>query len=320
MNSNDLIGAAQEVIRAEAAALERLAAHLNKDFAKVAARIINSSAKVVLSGIGKSALIAQKITATLNSTGTPSAFMHAAEAIHGDLGMLQEGDLVILLSKSGNTPEIKALLPLLKHAEHETVALTGNPRSYLAQQADYVLDTAVGREACPLDLAPTTSTTAQLVMGDALAVCLMKLRGFSEDDFAKYHPGGSLGKRLYLRVGDLVDPARRPAVSLEAPLNEVILSISGGRFGMTTVLDGEEIAGIITDGDLRRMLSKGLELQGLSAAQIMTPSPKLIAHDALASKAMALLEEFEIGQLIVTRDKDYHGVIGIHDLVREGIV
>ncbi len=320
MNRDDIIQAAQHVIHSESKAVEQLIRYLSKDFAKVVQLIANSKGRVIISGIGKSALIAQKIVATLNSTGTPSAFMHATEAIHGDLGIIQPGDIVVLLSKSGNTTEVKALLPLVKNMKNETVALTGNRHSYLAQNVDYVLDTTVEREACPNNLAPTSSTTAQLVMGDALAICLMKARRFTDGDFARYHPGGALGKRLYLRVADVIDPSQRPAVSPESDLRAVILSISKSRFGLTAVLEGDEIAGIITDGDLRRMLSKDLDLKNLSAREIMTAEPKVIPHDALAHRAMERLEKFEIGQLLVTRDSKYCGVIDIHDLLREGIV
>lgn len=320
MNPADIIQTAQNVIYSESEAVKQLVKYLSKDFAKVVQLIANSRGRVIISGIGKSAHIAQKIVATLNSTGTPSGFMHAAEATHGDLGIIQPGDITVMLSKSGNTTELKALLPLVKNMKNKTVALTGNRHSYLAQHVDYVIHTTVEREACPNNLAPTSSTTAQLVMGDALAVCLMKVRRFTDGDFARYHPSGSLGKRLYLRAADMIDPSQRPAVGMESDLKAVILSISKSRFGVTAVVEGDEITGIITDGDLRRMLSKDLDLQTLRAREIMTTQPKVIPHDALAYQAMALLEKFEIGQLLVTRDSKYYGVIDIHDLLREGIV
>ena len=323
LNPNGIIRDAQTAIHAEAEAIGQLGEHLSKDFAKVVQSIVKSRAKVILSGVGKSAIIARNITATLlNSTGTPSVFMHAGEAIHGDLGIVQERDLIILLSKSGNTPEIKALLHWVKGMEkkNKTVAITGNPDSYLGQNVDYVLNTHVEGEAWPNGLTPITSSTTQLVMGDALAICLMKLRKFSDTDFAQYHPGGTLGKRLYLRVEDLVDPEQRPAVAPEADLKTLILSISKSRLGMTAVLEGENLVGIITDGDLRRMLSQQIDLERVTAREVMSSQPKSVSQDALAQRAMEMLQNFQIGQLLVLKDKTYYGVIDIHSLIREGIV
>jgi arabinose-5-phosphate isomerase len=282
--------------------------------------IFNSRGRVIITGIGKSAIIANKIVATLNSTGTPSVFMHAADAIHGDLGLVLKDDVVICISKSGNTPEIKVLIPLLKKTKNPLIAITGNMNSMLAEQANFVFNSYVEKEACPNNLAPTTSTTAQLVMGDALAVSLLKIRGFSSNDFAKYHPGGALGKKLYLSVKDLLILNEKPTVSLKSGINEVIIEISEKRLGVTAVTENSRIVGIITDGDLRRMLTKSEDFSKLSAEDIMSKSPKTININAMAIEAMELMESNKISQLLVEDNEQYAGVIHLHDLIKEGII
>ncbi|WP_199221960.1 KpsF/GutQ family sugar-phosphate isomerase [Winogradskyella wandonensis] len=304
----------------ESKAIANLANLLTDDFAKATELIYSSKGRVIITGIGKSAIIANKIVATLNSTGTPAVFMHAADAIHGDLGLILEDDVVICISKSGNTPEIKVLVPLIKNAKNKMIAITGNKESFLGQQADFVLNAYVEQEACPNNLAPTTSTTAQLVMGDALAVSLLKLRGFSSRDFAKYHPGGALGKRLYLRVNDLSSVNQKPQVSLNATLKEVIIEISEKMLGVTAVTEDSKIVGIITDGDLRRMLSKSDEISELTAKDIMGSNPKTIDEDAMAVDAKELMEEYGISQLLVEKNGKYAGVVHLHDLIKEGII
>ncbi|WP_299114647.1 SIS domain-containing protein [uncultured Winogradskyella sp.] len=311
---------AKSTISMERDAIANLINLLTDDFANATELIYNSKGRVIITGIGKSAIIANKIVATLNSTGTPSVFMHAADAIHGDLGLILKDDVVICISKSGNTPEIKVLVPLIKNAKNKMIAITGNKDSFLGQQADYVLNAHVEQEACPNNLAPTTSTTAQLVIGDALAVCLLKLRGFSSNDFAKYHPGGALGKRLYLRVNDLSSLNKKPEVSLDASLKEVIIEISEKMLGVTAVTEDSKIVGIITDGDLRRMLSKSDDIAHLTAKDIMGSNPKRIEEDAMAVDAKEVMEEFGISQLLVEKDGAYAGVVHLHDLIKEGII
>lgn len=318
-SENEIIELAKKTFRIEAEALLKLQNQLSSDFYKVVQLIYESKGRVVLTGIGKSAIIANKIVATLNSTGTPSIFMHAADAIHGDLGMIQSDDVVICISKSGNTPEIKVLAPLLKLSDNKLVAIVGNTDSFLAKQSDYVLDTTIEIEACPNNLAPTTSTTAQLAMGDALAVCLLECRSFSSADFAKYHPGGALGKRLYLKVSDLSIQNEKPLVDLEATLPEIILEITAKRLGMTAVSENGRLTGIITDGDLRRLMQKGFSNE-LKAKEIMGKSPKTIQRDALALNALETMKSYNITQLIVLDGDDYYGVIHLHDLIREGII
>ena len=313
---------ATNTIRSEAMAISQLAEAIDDNFSHVVQLIYESRGRVIVSGIGKSAIIAGKIVATLNSTGTPAIFMHAADAIHGDLGIIQPDDVVLCLSKSGNTPEIKMLVPLIRNiGDNKLVAIVANRSSYLAQHADYVLYTPVDAEACPNNLVPTTSTTAQLVMGDALAVCLLELRGFSEMDFAKVHPGGALGKKLYMRVADLLDPALRPLVHIGDSISKSILEISANRLGATVVMDDkEQLAGIITDGDIRRMLGKWKQIDELTAGDIMTQYPKTIEADELAVKAFSMMEKSEISQLVVLKNGQYEGMIHIHDIMREGIV
>ncbi len=315
-----ILQTAKSTIKLESEAISNLSNLLTDDFAEVTELIYNSKGRVIITGIGKSAIIANKIVATLNSTGTPSVFMHAADAIHGDLGLILKDDVVICISKSGNTPEIKVLVPLIKNANNTMIAITGNKDSFLGQQADYVLNAYVSQEACPNNLAPTTSTTAQLVIGDALAVCLLELRGFSSKDFAKYHPGGALGKRLYLRVNDLSSQNQKPQVTLEASVKQVIVEISEKMLGVTAVVENNKILGIITDGDLRRMLSKSIDFSDLKAKDIMGGQPKCIDVNAMAVDAKELMEENEISQLLVEDNGNYAGVVHLHDLIKEGII
>lgn len=322
MSKDTIREIALRTIGLESEAIRGLGALLDDDFERVVTALYHLKGRLVISGVGKSALIAQKIVATLNSTGTPAIFLHAGDAIHGDLGMVQPGDIVMLISKSGNSPEIKWLVPLIKNFGNTLVGMVGNRESYLATQSNMVLDTTVDQEACPNNLAPTTSTTAQLVMGDAIAVCLMELRGFTGEDFAKFHPGGTLGKKLYLRVSDLYGQNERPSVRPGSSLKEVILEISQKRLGVTAVLeDDDRLAGIITDGDLRRMLEHTASLEGVLAKDIMTGVPKTIGPDALAVEALDRMRNFDISQLIVTDDGNrYLGVLQLHDLVREGLI
>lgn len=317
---SSILNIAKNTIASESKAIANLSELLTEDFTKAVELIYNSKGRVIITGIGKSAIIANKIVATLNSTGTPAVFMHAADAIHGDLGLILEDDVVVCISKSGNTPEIKVLVPLIKNAKNKMIAITGNKDSFLGQQADFILNTYVAQEACPNNLAPTTSTTAQLVMGDALAVSLLELRGFSSKDFAKYHPGGALGKRLYLRVNDLSSQNKKPQVGLEANLKEVIVEITEKMLGVTAVIDNDKIAGIITDGDLRRMLSKSDNISGLKAKDIMSNNPRRIAEDAMAVDAKEVMEAHGISQLLVEHNGKYAGVVHLHDLIKEGII
>lgn len=317
---SSILNIAKSTIKSESKAIDNLSELLTEDFAKAVELIYDSKGRVIITGIGKSAIIANKIVATLNSTGTPAVFMHAADAIHGDLGLILKDDVVICISKSGNTPEIKVLVPLIKNAKNKMIAITGNKDSFLGQQADFILDAYVEQEACPNNLAPTTSTTAQLVLGDALAVCLLEIRGFSSKDFAKYHPGGALGKRLYLRVNDLSSQNKKPQVGLEASLKEVIVEITEKMLGVTAVIDNEKIVGIITDGDLRRMLSKSDDITSLKAKDIMSTNPRRIAEDAMAVDAKEVMEEFGISQLLVEHEGSYAGVVHLHDLIKEGII
>lgn len=320
LNTSEILHLAKDTIFKQSKSINFLASLLTDDFSQVVQQIYHSKGRVIVTGIGKSAIIAQKIVATFNSTGTPAVFMHAADAIHGDLGSILKDDVVVCISKSGNTPEIKVLVPLIKNFKNSLIAITGNVDSYLAKQADFVLNTYVDKEACPNNLAPTTSTTAQLVMGDALAICLLKMRGFSSEDFAKYHPGGALGKTLYLKVSDLTIHNMKPQVSPEANIREVIVSISESRLGATAVLEKEKIIGIITDGDIRRMLNTHEQFTHLTAKDVMSKSPKTIAHHELAVKALALLEKNDISQVLVEEEGNYVGVVHLHDLIKEGII
>ena len=321
MNKKEsIISIAKKTIEMESQAISNLTTFLNNDFTETVELIYKSKGRVIVTGVGKSAIIATKIVATLNSTGTPAVFMHAADAIHGDLGLILKDDVVICLSKSGDTPEIKVLVPLIKNAKNKMIAITGNKDSFLGKQADYVLNAYVEKEACPNNLAPTTSTTAQLVMGDALAICLLELRGFSKKDFAKYHPGGSLGKKLYLRVQDISSVNMKPKVSLNTSIKEVIIEISEKMLGVTAVIENDKIVGIITDGDLRRMLSKVDNVSSLTAKDIMGSNPRSIKADALAVDALEIMEANGISQLLVDEDGKYAGVVHLHDLIKEGII
>ncbi|PQV47310.1 arabinose-5-phosphate isomerase [Jejuia pallidilutea] len=321
MNSKaEIINVAKQTVEMEAKAILHLSTLIDDNFADAVNLIYNSKGRVVITGIGKSAIIASKIVATLNSTGTPAIFMHAADAIHGDLGLILEDDVVICISKSGNTPEIKVLVPLIKSAHNKMIAITGNKDSFLGLQADFVLNAYVEKEACPNNLAPTTSTTAQLVIGDALAICLLEKRGFSSKDFAKYHPGGSLGKKLYLRVHNISSVNQRPQVDANASIKEVIVEISEKLLGVTAVIENDKIIGVITDGDLRRMLSKTDDFSSLTAKDIMSENPKRISPEAMAVDAKELMEDFGITQLLVEDNGKYAGVIHLHDLVKEGII
>jgi arabinose-5-phosphate isomerase len=312
---------ATRVLQNEANAVLNLIDCIDGDFEACVERILLSRGRVVITGVGKSAIVANKIVATLNSTGTPALFMHAADAIHGDLGMIQEDDIVVCISKSGNTPEIKVLVPLLKKLGSVLVALVSNTNSYLAEEADFVLNATIGEEACPHNLAPTTSTTAHMALGDALAVCLLEARGFTSDDFAKYHPGGSLGKQLYLKVGDVLSRGVIPVVLEDADIREVIVEISGKRLGATAVNDSEgKLTGIITDGDLRRMLEKTLAIEQLKAKDIMTVNPKTISKDEYAIRALNLMRNHNITQLVALDGEKIAGFVHIHDLMKEGIV
>jgi arabinose-5-phosphate isomerase len=312
---------ATRVLQNEANAVLNLIDFIDGDFEACVELILKSKGRVVITGVGKSAIIANKIAATLNSTGTPALFMHAADAIHGDLGMIRDEDVVICISKSGNTPEIKVIVPMLKKLGSVLVALVSNTTSFLAEQADFVLNATIGEEACPHNLAPTTSTTAHLALGDALAVCLLEARGFTSDDFARYHPGGSLGKQLYLKVGDVLSKGVIPSVRENASLSEVIIEISSKRLGATAVHDQErKLLGIITDGDLRRMLQKTLNIQALHAKDIMTSNPKTISTDEFAIRALNLMRNHNITQLVAMDGEKIAGFVHIHDLMKEGIV
>ncbi|MDR3714430.1 MAG: KpsF/GutQ family sugar-phosphate isomerase [Puia sp.] len=316
-----IIAIAKETIRMEAASIAALEALIDEQFEKAAEAVYACKGRLVVSGIGKSAIIAQKIVATLNSTGTPAIFLHAADAIHGDLGMVQEQDIVLLVSKSGESAEIKMLLSFIKNFGNTLIGMVGNLQSVLAKQADIVLNTTVLKEACLNNLAPTSSTTAQMVMGDALAVTLMEMRGFNSEDFARFHPGGILGKKLYLRVDDLYVHNEKPAVRKDTPLREVIMEITSKRLGATAVTsDGNELLGVVTDGDLRRMLEKNIVADGMIAKEIMNDGPKTIGPEALAVEALDLLRKYDISQLVVTNGKNYLGFIHLHDLIREGII
>ncbi|WP_423900120.1 KpsF/GutQ family sugar-phosphate isomerase [Capnocytophaga leadbetteri] len=320
MKTEDIINIARQTITEEAAAVAKLTDYIDDDFTQAVDYILHSKGRVVITGIGKSAIIANKIVATMNSTGTPAIFMHAADAIHGDLGIIQQEDVVICISKSGNTPEIKVLVPLLKRGNNKLIAITSNKGSVLAQQADWVLYAHVEKEACPNNLAPTTSTTAQLVLGDALAVCLLEMKHFGSSDFAKYHPGGALGKRLYLKVSDIVVHNQKPEVSPDTDIKKVIVEISAKMLGVAAVIDQDNIVGVVTDGDIRRMLSKTDTIKGLTAKDIMSVRPKTIDFDSLAIDALNLMEKNKITQLLVTQDGKYAGIIHLHNLIQEGLL
>jgi arabinose-5-phosphate isomerase len=320
INRDAILASAKKTILSESESIANLVQFLDDDFAKAAEIIYSSKGRLVVTGIGKSAIIAQKIVATLNSTGTPSLFLHAAEAIHGDLGMVQPGDAVICISKSGNSPEIKVLVPLLKRFGNPLIAMTANKSSFLGKESDYVLNAYVESEACPNNLAPTNSTTAQLVIGDALAVCLMEMRDFKSEDFAKYHPGGALGKKLLLRVGDMLDGTHKPQVSPDCSIKKAIMEISEKRLGVTAVIENEKVVGIITDGDIRRMLNDRDNIAGVTAADIMTRNPKTIKSTDMAADALNTMENHAITQLVVADNGEYKGILHLHDILKEGIV
>jgi arabinose-5-phosphate isomerase len=312
---------AKNTLTLEADAILELREFINDSFEKVVNVLLHTKGRLIISGIGKSAIIGQKIVATLNSTGTASIFMHAADAIHGDLGMVREEDVVMIISKSGESPEIRVLVSLIQNIGNPLIAMVGKIPSSLSEGASYILNTTVSQEACPNNLAPTASTTAQMAMGDALAVCLMEAKGFSADDFAKFHPGGSLGKKLYLRVNDLSKFNEKPAVDEKSTLREVIVEITKKRLGLTAVLNEQkELTGVITDGDLRRMLEKGVDLEKTTAKDIMGVSPKTVNQDALAVHALDIMRKNNITQLLVAEEKNYVGVIHLHDLIREGLL
>ena len=316
---SQILRIAKSVIRLESEIIEELTGKLNDNFAKAVQLILSSNGRVIVAGVGKSANIASKIVATFNSTGQPAVFLHAADAIHGDLGNIQKNDVVICISKSGNTSEIKYLLPLIKNMGNKIIAICGNNSSYLENQADFVLDASVKKEACPHNLAPTSSTTAQLVLGDALAICLLESKNFTDKDFARFHPGGVLGKRLYLKVSDIVKNNEVPSVQVQDKVQKVIIEISEKRLGATVVLEGEKIAGIITDGDLRRMLEQEIEIEKVLAKNIMNNNPKSILSSELAIEALKIMEQNNISQLLVVEDEDYIGIIHLHDILKEGI-
>ena len=321
MNNDKIIQIALRTIELETNAIGGLKLFINTDFVKAVSTIAASGGRLIVSGIGKSAIVAQKIVATLNSTGTPAVFMHAADAIHGDLGMIQRDDMVLVISKSGNSPEIKVLAPLVKNFGNTLVGMVGNMESFLALNSDIVLNTTVDQEACPINLAPTSSTTAQMVMGDALAICLMELKGFSSNDFEKYHPGGTLGKKLYLRVADIAAQNAKPKILPTASIKEVIVEMTQNRLGAAVVInESENILGIITDGDLRRMLEKTTSFNNLHAKDIMSNKPKTIAADVLAVNALDEMRKHNISQLVVEDNGIYAGIIHLHDLVKEGII
>lgn len=320
INKDAILASAKKTILSESESIANLVQFLDDDFAKAAEIIYSSKGRLVVTGIGKSALIATKIVATLNSTGTPSMFLHAAEAIHGDLGMVQPGDVVICISKSGNSPEIKVLVPLLKRFGNVLIGMTANKNSFLGKESDFVLNAYVESEACPNNLAPTNSTTAQLVLGDALAVCLMEMRDFKSEDFAKYHPGGALGKKLLLRVGDMLDGTHKPEVAPESSIKAAIIEISEKRLGVTAVIENNKIIGIITDGDIRRMLNDRDNIAGVTAADIMSRNPKTIRSTDMAADALNTMENHSITQLVVADDGEYKGILHLHDILKEGIV
>lgn len=316
----NILASAKKTILSESLSISKLADFLDNNFVEAVQKIYQSKGRLVVTGIGKSAIIAQKMVASFNSTGTPALFLHAAEAIHGDLGMMQKEDIVICISKSGNSPEIKVLVPLLKRFDNLLIAITGNMSSFLAQGADIVLNTTVDSESCPNNLAPTNSTTAQLVMGDALAVCLMEVRDFKAEDFAIYHPGGALGKKLLLRVKDMLENSLKPMVDPDAPIKKVIFEISEKRLGVTAVVENNKVIGIITDGDIRRMLNDRDSFADLTAKDIMTKNPKTTNSEAMVIDAFHVMENFKITQLIVVDDSEFKGVLHLHDILKEGII
>ena len=311
---------AVQTFETEAASINGLIQNIGDDFIKSVRLIYESQGRIIVTGIGKSAIIANKIVATLNSTGTPAVFMHAADAIHGDLGIIQKDDIVMCISKSGSTPEIKLLVPLLKNSGNKLIGMIGNMDSYLAKQCDFVLNTSVDKEACPNNLAPTSSSVAQMAMGDALAVCLLEMREFTSSDFARYHPGGALGKKLYLRISDIYEQNAKPQVQEDADIKEIIIEISTKRLGATAVVHDGKLTGIITDGDLRRMLQSNADASKVKASEIMTRNPKTISEEEMAVNALEIMKQNNITQLVVANNGTYRGFIHLHDLIKEGII
>ncbi len=321
MKTHDqVVAIAKATLEIEAQSISALIKFIDTDFTKAVSELFNSKGRVIVTGVGKSAIIAQKITATFNSTGTPAVFMHAADAVHGDLGIIQKSDTIICISKSGNTPEIKVLIPLLKNSGNKLIAMVGNIDSFLSKQADYIINCTVEKEACPNNLAPTSSTTAQLAMGDALAVCLLECRDFKSEDFAKFHPGGALGKRLYLKAGDLASQNQKPQVKKTDMVRNVLIEISSKRIGAAAVIENNILIGIITDGDIRRMMEKYENINDLTASDIMSENPKTIDADELAVNALNMMQQKNISQIIVTKQQQFFGFIHLHDLLKEGII
>jgi arabinose-5-phosphate isomerase len=319
-NTQQIQAFAKQAILDELKAIKNLPDFIDETFASICELVVNANGRLIITGIGKSAIIAQKIVATMNSTGQPAIFMHAADAIHGDLGIIQQDDIVLAISKSGNTPELKALVPYLKNFGNPLIGMVGNTNSYLAQEANYVIDSTVDKEACPHNLAPTSSTTAQLIMGDALAIALMKLKNFSSHDFSKYHPGGALGKKLYLTCGQIASNNLKPLIAPTDSIEKVIEAISKGRLGATAVGNANHILGIVTDGDLRRMLLKSSDFKTLTAQDIMSPKPTILQHDTLAAEAALIMQSKKISQIIVTQNQEYQGMVHAHDCAKEGII
>jgi arabinose-5-phosphate isomerase len=320
-SSEQIMAGARRTVSLQASAIAGLSAFINDEFVNAVNTIAACKGRLVISGIGKSAIVAQKIVATMNSTGTPALFMHAADAIHGDLGMVQEQDIVMVISKSGDSPEIKVLAPLVKNFGNMLIGIVGNMNSYLAAQCDIAVNSTIEQEACPNNLAPTTSTTAQMVMGDAIAICLMELRGFQTKDFAKFHPGGALGKKMYLRAGDLIKQHEKPAVSAKDSIKKAIIEITKKRLGATVVLEENgALAGIITDGDIRRMLEKYDNFQNIQAKDVMNTTPKITESDTLAIEALEIMRSNNISQLVITDKGVYGGILHLHDIIREGII
>lgn len=319
-STNHILHTAKSVLLAESKSIEKSINFLDQQFVDAVEAIYQSKGKLIITGIGKSAHIAEKIVATLNSTGTPSYFLHAAEAVHGDLGLLGADDVVLCISKSGNSPEIKVLAPLLKRDGNILIGMTSNTHSYLAKQSDFVINAHVDSEAEPNNLAPTNSTTVQLALGDAIAVCLINMRKFSAEDFAKFHPGGALGKKLLLKISSILDQQNKPTVEYNADIQNIIIEISGKRLGVTAVVEKDQLVGIITDGDIRRMLQNNTDFLQISAKDIMSPNPKTIDIDCLVSEALDMMEDYEITQLLVTENGQYAGVIHLHDIIKEGML
>ncbi len=320
ISNENILAIAKKTILSESKSIAKLTEFLDENFIETTRIVYKSKGRLVVTGIGKSAIIAQKMVATFNSTGTPSLFLHASEAIHGDLGMVQNDDVIICISKSGNSPEIKILVPLLKRFGNTLIAITGNMTSFLAKGSDYVLNTTIEAESCPNNLAPTNSTTAQLVMGDALAVCLMEMRDFKPEDFAIYHPGGALGKKLLLRVADMLEHSLKPMVTPDTAIKKVLFEISEKRLGVTAVIDQEKVIGIITDGDIRRMLNDRDTFADLTAKDIMTKNPKMIQSTDMVVSAFNIMEDFSITQLVVVENNQYKGILHLHDILKEGIL